>query len=87
MLTSLNLEENKLGPIGGNVFAHILCNNTMIKDLNLCNNKLGFDGGKALTNSLFKNTTLTSLNLLNNGISLIIRSINPGIKIMQKVEI
>ncbi|KAF0496460.1 kinase-like protein [Gigaspora margarita] len=62
-LTSLNLENNKLGSEGGKALADALCNNSMLTSLNLYWNKLGFEGGKVLADALCKNSILTSLNL------------------------
>ncbi|RIB14454.1 hypothetical protein C2G38_2040175 [Gigaspora rosea] len=64
-LTSLNLNNTKLGVGGGKSLAKVLCNNTTLTSLNIGDNDLGLEVGKAFADVLCTNTTLTYLNLKN----------------------
>ncbi|RIB19594.1 hypothetical protein C2G38_2245063 [Gigaspora rosea] len=64
-LTSLNLNNTKLGVGGGKSLAKVLCNNTTLTSLNIGNNDLGLEVAKTFADILCTNTTLTYLNLKN----------------------
>ncbi|RIB10510.1 hypothetical protein C2G38_2043434 [Gigaspora rosea] len=66
ILTSLNLNNNKLGSDKGKILTDALCQNTTLTSLNLILNDLGPKGGQILADALCKNTTLTFLNLTYN---------------------
>ena len=67
-LASLNLCQNKIGPIGCLSIAQALLQNTSLKMLNLADNALGDDGATHLSHMLRINDGIVDLNLSNTGI-------------------
>jgi len=68
-LVSLQLQKNKLGPIGGEALAKGLSSNTSLFRLDVSYNGLATEGGHAFANALQNNRTLQRLNVSDNDIT------------------
>lgn len=69
-LSTLRLEKNKIGPIGGAAIAIGLERSTSLEKLYLSRNELGAEGAMALAVALRKNRSLLELGLASNGIEI-----------------
>jgi Ran GTPase-activating protein (RanGAP) involved in mRNA processing and transport len=68
ILTTLNLEGNKIGPADATALAGALKTNMTLASLRLEANRIGDDGARALADALKTNKTLAELVLYFNGI-------------------
>ncbi|XP_076464806.1 uncharacterized protein LOC143296661 [Babylonia areolata] len=66
-ISTLNLEDNAIGPAGMMCFADMLKKNSYIHEVNLSDNKLGVIGARLLKNVMLKNARLVSVNVSGNG--------------------
>eukprot|EP00736_Rhodelphis_marinus_P014465 Rmarinus@m.14683 len=67
-VTSLNLEDNRIGDIGACAFADHLASNRFLTSLDLTNNHIGHVGGAAVADWMRSNSILKVLFLRNNPI-------------------
>ena len=65
-LTTLDLNSNKVGPVGAGRLAEALAINSTLIILDLSFNKVGDEGAGRLAEALATNSTLTTLNLYQN---------------------
>eukprot|EP00191_Tetraselmis_sp_GSL018_P015227 CAMPEP_0177588188 /NCGR_PEP_ID=MMETSP0419_2-20121207/6089_1 /TAXON_ID=582737 /ORGANISM="Tetraselmis sp., Strain GSL018" /LENGTH=692 /DNA_ID=CAMNT_0019078363 /DNA_START=162 /DNA_END=2237 /DNA_ORIENTATION=+ len=68
VLLTLDLEGQRIGPLGGKALADALLGNNTLRKLNLEGNQIDVDGATAIAAALNCNTALTELNLAGNWI-------------------
>ena len=65
-LTTINLEQNSIGPEGAAALSEALKVNSTLTTINLYGNSIGHEGAAALSKALKANSTLTTMDLRGN---------------------